>query len=280
MTTVSVTNGLPFSILVFGKKPSSEDALTLTLIKGSANDAAGSDDEKTIKPTQSANVDIDNVSYLVAKSGLSGALIGEVATNSIANNKHTFDESSLAKPNAIGLFPEPDLSKGVVLPGDSERKVVGYGEWTYSATVKMLVIREQCWRRCSDSYVLAPKEKRTMGVATSTGIERSSSSEESLSKEFSAGASGGWGFFSASISASLSASSRYTQQVTISEQQSEFDTVELTNDTDKAQLFIRWRLADIILLVVPGGHIKYTLELSQAPFLIGGHYNYSPSIPR
>jgi hypothetical protein len=271
----TVKNEFPFAIFLTGIGGGGPtEAVDVEPVEKNEDVTVGPNSKTVVASGKERKFTVPLGAKLRAKSMLSGAFVAEKdadATSTVA-----FAASDLTAPNAIGGFPEPDVAKGILIPVDSERILVGVGTWIENGNGKIVVAREQCWRRCSDSYVLAPGEKRTMGITTMTGLEKSSSNESTLSAALNVGASAGWGFFSASVSASLSSSMSQSQSITISEEQTQFDTVELENIGKVKELWLRWRLVDILLLTPEGTNVvKATIESSQAPFLLSGPHTLS-----
>jgi hypothetical protein len=280
---VEVANKLPIPIYVFSATRATDDWVDIpspvdAKVGSAAESEPGPSAENVLKPDTSRKFEFPPDATVRAKSFLSG---GHISDKQIPKAATTIDFSGadLTAPNAIGRFPEPNEKDGILLPVDSARRLVGVGKWRLPNNSLALIAREQCWRRCADSYVLAPEEERSMGVTSLTGIEKTSSTESTLTTTLGASVSGGFAFLSASLSASLTASSRTSQQITVTEQQTQFDTVNLANRTDKIATWLRWRLVDIILLVQPPSYVvKATLEASQAPFLLGGPYHLNSAL--
>jgi hypothetical protein len=110
------------------------------------------------------------------------------------------------------------------------------------------VTREQFWSLDADSYMLLPGEKRTVSLTESSGMEHTTSSQESVAESLGVSASGGWGPISASVSSSLSSTSSTSDQLTIKSQETRYVSVELNNKTDKDMMYLRWNLMDVITI--------------------------------
>lgn len=208
--------------------------------------------------------------YMIFTSVASGAFIGVIQLDG-SQVEYDVTTSLLVRPNDIGRFPVP--SGDIMIPTDSPLVMVGCG----TAPNGNPVTREQFWKRSSDSYMLAPNEKHTVGYSTTSGMQSTTSNEQTISTSLGMSSSFGWGPISASVSASLSTSSRSLQQVTVSSETTRYETVELSNTTDKPQMYLKWQLTDIITIFQPGTNILPVASIVQAnePILIGGPYIFS-----
>jgi hypothetical protein len=200
----------------------------------------------------------------LATTAFSGALIGVIE---IMEHITSFDVSPvlLTHPNDIGTFPTP--SENTLIPVDSPRVLVACGK----AANEKIVAREQFWKRSDESYTLAPHQTHTIGFSTTSGMQETTSEQETIAASLGLSASAGWGAISASVSSSLSSFSTTFQQVTVTSQETRYETIELTNDTARTQTFFKWQLMDIIT-VFEGMTPAATILLAQAPTLIGGPY--------
>jgi hypothetical protein len=142
--------------------------------------------------------------------------------------------------NIPNTLPLP--SGSIALPPDTPPVLVGAGVTVDGA----LITREQFWTRSAESYSLAPNEVRTTSITQTTGVTSSSSSLESVSETLSTSASIGWGPVSASISATLNASSTVQHQLTLTDQTTTSSVVQLTSGDDPV-LVIYWQLVDRVL---------------------------------
>ena len=202
--------------------------------------------------------DADAGSRFVIVSASSGAFCCAIDNIELTDEdvvESTIHPRLFLKPNSIGPFPgiDPEArAKGkgeqlspptagatgparyALIPRDGDRVVVGVGSLPpvkvpteadpkKTEERRHTLIREQFWRRGSESYVLAPGEERTISVTHTSGREETSSTQETVSACVSGSASGSWGAFSASISASLSASSSSMHQVTVREQETRYE---------------------------------------------------------
>jgi hypothetical protein len=180
--------------------------------------------------------------------------------------------SLLVDPNDVGRFPIP--SKDILIPSDSARILVGCG----LAPNGNPMTREQFWKRSPDSYTLAPGEKRTIGYTTTSGMQTTTSVEQEVATSLGLNASAGWGPISASVSASLSTTSRSMQQVAVSTETTRYETVELSNQDAAPKLFLRWQLMEVLTVFSKEPEIRPITAIVQAvlPTLIGGPYQLSP----
>lgn len=209
--------------------------------------------------------------YVIFTSVVSGAFVGVIQLNA-TQTEYRVTADLLVRPNAIGKFPVPDYID-TLIPTDSPRVLVGCG----TALNNNPVTREQFWQRGTDSYMLAPNEKHTVGYSTTSGMQTTSSSEQEVSESLGMSTSIGWGPISASVSASLSKSSRSLQQLSVSSETTRYETVELSNTTDKPQMYLKWQLTDVITIfqnsIIPQP-IAAIVQANQ-PVLIGGPYTFS-----
>ncbi|MEO3749096.1 hypothetical protein [Streptomyces sp. B6B3] len=159
----------------------------------------------------------------------------------------------LLEPNDIGTVPTPDATEGTVVPADSPPVVVGCGrvaDPTGSPGSPNVVIREQFWQALPDSYSVAPGEKKQYSLEVTSGMQRTTSEEDTVAASVSASVGGGWGPVSASVSAALSASSTTSQQVVISEETTKYvsDTHGLPDDHVYPKMVMHWQLTDRVTL--------------------------------
>ncbi|MGO7540590.1 hypothetical protein ACC680_18610 [Rhizobium ruizarguesonis] len=168
----------------------------------------------------------------------------------------------LTSPNDIGPVPQPTAS--MLVPPDSPRILVGCSTLADGKTV----VREQFWDRQGDSCTLAPGEKKTITTTVTTGRQETSTHESTLAASLGMNASVGFGPFSASVSSSLSMTSRSFQQVTVSEQNTAYFADELTNPyTDQACLVLRWQLTDVITIFQPEGPPCGSVIIGESPII-------------
>lgn len=185
-------------------------------------------------------------------------------------------QASLVLPNDIGPYPAATASRPI--PSDSGRVVVGCGKvtvWTEGEVPipqERTIVREQYWRRLGTSYSVAPGETRTLSVSRTTGMSQSSTKSDTLAESVGISASGGLGPASASISASINASSTSFQEISLHEETTTFEQFEVTNTDPETHTYISWQLTDIIT-VANGAHLPIASAVSgQAPVLISGPF--------
>ncbi|MBX5213408.1 MULTISPECIES: hypothetical protein [unclassified Rhizobium] len=183
----------------------------------------------------------------------------------------------LTSPNDIGPVPQPTAS--MLVPPDSPRVLVGCSTLADGKTV----LREQFWDRQGDSCTLAPGEKKTITTTVTTGRQETSTHESTLAASLGMNANVGFGPFSASVSSSLSMTSRSFQQVTVSEQNTAYFADELTNPyTDQACLVLRWQLTDVITIFQPDGPPCGSVIIGESPIIteIYGINDLPKTLPR
>jgi hypothetical protein len=248
--------------------------------------------------------DIDVGKRYVAKVAATGAFCSAIEFIDHLSNKEDRSEteiyinpSRLLKPNALGKYPEPNPNGSsqidandhrIIIPDDSPRTLVGVGKMkAYDKEkekfIDRFLTREQFWRRGNDSYVLAPYEKRTISITQVSGREETSSSVDTVSESISAGASGGWGAISASVSASLNSSSTSMQQLTVRTQETRYESMELTNKDHVPCMFLNWQLVDMITIFTEkytNGEwetpkIEASIEQVMRPILVAGPYKFT-----
>jgi hypothetical protein len=174
----------------------------------------------------------------------------------------TVDYTLLVDPNDIGAPPVPTAA--MLIPPDSPRILVGCSQLADGKTV----LREQFWDRQPDSLTLAPGEQKTITTTVTTGRQETSTHESTLAASLNMSASAGFGPFSASVSSSLSMTSRTFQQVTVSEQNTAYFSDVLTNPyTDQPCLVLRWQLTDVITIFDVDGPPLGAMILGEAPII-------------
>ncbi|RBL89903.1 hypothetical protein [Chitinophaga flava] len=179
-------------------------------------------------------------SYLVVKSLSTGGFIGVFALDT-AIKEYYIMPAMLSNPQDIGQIPEPTTE--CIVPKDSQPVVVGYGVWGNRS-----FIREQSWQKMADSYTLAPRETRTVGSTFTSGMTQTSSTEESVSKALSIDTSLGWGPISSNISMSLNTTSTSMQSYTINQEETSYESSEVTNTNDFPVMNVRWQLCDTVTI--------------------------------
>lgn len=172
------------------------------------------------------------------------------------------DYTMLTDPNDIGSPPQPTAT--MLVPADSPRILVGCSRLADGKTV----IREQFWDRQADSLTLAPGEQKTISTTVTTGRQETSTHEGTLAASLGMNANVGFGPFSASVSSSLSMTSRTFQQVTVSEQNTAYYSDVLTNPySDQPCLVLRWQLTDVITIFQTDGPPAGSVILGESPII-------------
>ncbi|MFE0689464.1 hypothetical protein ACWGNE_00385 [Streptomyces xiamenensis] len=191
--------------------------------------------------------------YLVFTSALSGAFVAVVEVTA-ETREICVSSWHLLEPNDIGMVPEPDAGAGIYIPDDSQPIVVGCGviENVSGPVAKPnIVIREQFWEILPNSYSIAPGEEKRYSLQITSGMQSTTSDQQSVEASIGASAGVGWGPVSASVSAALSASSATSQQVVMSEEATENVSNTYTLDEERhshARMVIRWQLSDRVTL--------------------------------
>lgn len=194
-------------------------------------------------------------SYFVIRTAFSGAFVALMYIN--PNNVPgtiIVDSTCLLPPNQIGHFPE--ACEEMPLPPDQPRVLVGVGQT--ATDPPSVILREQFWQRGGDSYVLAAGSTRTVSTTLQSGMQDTSSHQDMVAQSLGLSSSFGWGPISASLSANLSASSSSFQQITVSSQATQFESLTLTNTGTTSLMFLRWQLMDVVT-------VFQTVDPSTAP---------------
>ena len=195
-------------------------------------------------PAKAQKVSIKNAEpndWLLFTVAASGAFV-RVMQISKNQTKYAVNFVQLTLPFDIGPIPQPTLTQ--YIPQDSASILIACGTLPQNNTVT----REQYWHLQGDSYSLAPGEMRTISYTVTTGKQDTSSTQATISTQLGFNASDGWGPVSAGLSSSLNASAAVSQQVTISEQATSYVSTTVKNDTDDAQLVLRWQLVDLLTI--------------------------------
>jgi hypothetical protein len=185
----------------------------------------------------------------------------------------SIDNTVLCAPNDIGSPPTPDPGRGIVIPPDGTRILVGCGK-----TATGPILREQLWQRMPNSLCLAPGETRTLSYTTSFGLESMSSEESTLTATLGLSVNAGWGPISASVNASLNRSSSSFHSLAVTSQQTTYNEETFTNpSTTSSMAVLMWQLVDVITFLDAGGHAKAVLVTGQAPPVPSAAFD--PNIP-
>lgn len=118
------------------------------------------------------------------------------------------------------------------------------------------IIRSQQWCPISDGLSVAPGESLTHFSSIESGRHESSSTRKHIEENVSASASGGWGVFSASVSASMSTSNDVEHTVSTEEKKVTSQTVVYENKNESSVLVIvKWQLIEKIeFWLIQEGH--------------------------
>lgn len=226
------------------------------------------------KATLSTNL---NVYYLLTNA-LTGAFVGVFQ---VSQNRDHYDitvqdnNRLLFEPNDIG-FP-PLATATTLIPSNSWSTVVGISNKQKGKKdkkdINYIAVREQSWDMSSTSYTLGPQEKKQISVTHETGRVSKTSDLTSVSATVGTSASAGWGPVSASISASLSATSTVSHDVSIQEQVTSFVLHELNNKRDVGLIVYFWKLMDNTTLY------KLDSNDNAGEVLANISYNIGPMIP-
>lgn len=281
---LSLNNKLPVPLYIYGVTPTGAQVVNLDLATNTV---------PLLFPaaTETPFIMYNDVFYIV-RSAFSGAFVTLLYNEkNFTTSTVTIDATLLQVPNQIGSFPSATVYAPI--PTDSPRVLVGVG--TTPTTPAGVIVREQFWQRSGDSYTLAPGTKRTVSTTLVSGMQSTSSQQDSVSKSIGLSSSFGWGPVSASLSANLSSSSTSFQQVSVSSESTQYESLELHNKSKHTQLFLRWQLTDVITVYQnlsaaaldaaftdpfpppangPGGMTPVTtVALAQSPVLISKGYN-------
>ncbi|MFA7763097.1 hypothetical protein [Streptomyces sp. NRRL S-448] len=206
--------------------------------------------------------------YWLARVSSSGAFAAVIEMADRTRQLSTISGGDLLDPNDIGGVPMP--SPSIVIPPDGPRVLVGTGTLPSGNTVT----REQFWQRRPESYSIAPGQKKTVSYTATSGMQESSSDEDTVTKSVSASASAGWGPISASVSAALSASSTTSQQVTVSTQTTSFVSNEYDNEGNEyPQMVLVWQLVDVVTFFSPKGVVLSSIVSGTQPTVVSGPFN-------
>lgn len=288
-----VQNNLPVPLYIYGVNTAGE--LILCWEFNDNNQPVG---PLLFKPGVPTPLTLVTKAYYIVRTAFSGAFVCLLYNTTTPSGKAPpiiIGPANLVPPNLIGRHPGPNTN--MPIPPDSPRVLVGVGATPTSPA--NVITREQFWQRMGDSYTMAPGTKRVVSTTLVSGMQNTSSHEESMSKSLGLSSSFGWGPVSASLSANLSSSSSSMQQVTISTESTQYESLELHNQsTTDTQLILRWQLVDVMTIYQtvtppatletpsfpppangPGGMTPVTtVSLGQSPVMVG---SYNPaSLPQ
>jgi len=287
---LKLDNKLPVPLYLYGVTTTGTQLVNMDLTTGTT--------PLLFPPGQSTEFIIYNDAFFIVRTAFSGAFVTLLYNEqNFTTGTVTIDASMLLPPNQIGSFP--DANTDMPIPPDSPRVLVGVG--TTPTDPAGVILREQFWQRMGDSYTLAPGTKRVVSTTLVAGMQNTSSQQDSVSKSIGLSGSFGWGPVSASLSANLSSSSSSFQQISISSESTQYESLELYNKTKHTQMFLRWQLTDVITVFQtytpptqalaspaavnpaepfpppangPGGMMPLTaVMLAQSPVMISRGYN-------
>ncbi|PTQ74273.1 hypothetical protein [Pseudomonas sp. GV071] len=281
-SSMRITNALPFGVYVYELTSTGDFAG----LPNNGTAATPGSPGALLTPGNSLNFGQYNQgAYFLVTAAYSGGFVCVFQANESGSNLEINTEL-LLEPNAIGPIPQPNATQ--VIPPDSQCVVVGCG--VAGPNNAVAVVREQYWRRLPDSYTIAPGQSKTISFTTVEGMQSTSSSQVTIAAQIGTSASAGWGPVSASVSASLSASSTTFQQLTLSSETTSYVSETLTgmtaNSSDGSgpttQMYLYWQLMDIINIVDPSSNLVLGSIVSGAkPVVISGPFdpNALPPLP-
>lgn len=185
-----------------------------------------------------------------------------VITFSSSQTSYVIDDASLSAPNDIGPLPQP--TSQMVVPCASQSVMVGFGR----LPTDNFCCREQFWSLVGKSYCLAVGETSTVNSTLTTGVQSTSSSEQTVSESVTGSVHAGWGPTSASISASLQGSNTVNQQLSISVQTTRYLSDKLENKGSSTVMVLMWQLRDIVYIYDRRGEQLASIDQSQNPIMI------------
>ncbi len=209
--------------------------------------------------------------FKAASTGAFAAVIQLRPDGEVDFNEYYIAPDLLVLPNDIGPYNTPTAT--IPVPLNSPRVLVGSGSSLTPTGNRVLVTHEQYWQRLGDSYVVLPGSDRTVSTTVVTGSQTTTSEQEVFAAGLGLSASSNWGVISASVSASLNYQSTSFQQVTVTQQTTQFESQRLTNDTATPQMYLRWQLTDIVAVFDAAGVPQGAVQSGQAPILIDGPYD-------
>jgi hypothetical protein len=219
--------------------------------------------------------------YYVVTSHFSDAFASVVKVEADKSHAFTIGPTKLVHPGDIGPLPVPTAD--IPVPQDSPRVLVAASIVSHTDPKKpayRVLTREQYWKRSLDSYVLAPGQKLSISYTSTTGMQETTSSQQVLAESLGLSVGAGWGAISAGISGSISSTSSVLQQISLTSQNTRFDAMEVNNPTDKAQMFLRWQLIDIIQIIDMNSAawraVVAAVVSAEAPTLVDGPYAVRP----
>ena len=230
-------------------------------------------DYGVIQPGQASTIlaTTTNYKYIIQSALSGGFMFVYTPTVEDAHQPNNLNPSALTDPNDIGPFPK--RTSTILIPQDSPLVMVACAP-AYNGNY---ITREQYWKRQPDSFSLASGEKRVVSVTTTHGMQKTSSSSETIAAAVGSSVNGGWGPVSASISASLNVSASFFQQVTVNEETSVYESKELhydaKDDQPKSVTYFVWQLMDIITVYDKRNSQPIaSVSSGEAPSIVDGPY--------
>src|SRR5262249_13596112 len=142
--------------------------------------------------------------------------------------------------------PVPAPTTEIIIPNDSPSILVGYGHAKDKSGKDTYLTRSQFWKRSGDSISLAPGETVATSYTSTTGIQETSSTTETVATSLNASVSAGWGPVSASISAGLNTSNTSFQQYVSTQTDTSFESRTYAPDPNSTRMIFRWQLYDVV----------------------------------
>ncbi|HKT82204.1 MAG TPA: hypothetical protein VJQ84_00030, partial [Solirubrobacterales bacterium] len=181
-----------------------------------------------------------------------GSLVSAYAGVTTGSLSLTIGPADLSDPGDIGPVPAPTTD--VLIPNDSPSILVGCGQAKEKNGKPTYLTRSQFWKRSGDSITLAPGESVMTSYTSTTGIQETSSTTETVATSLNASASAGWGPVSASISAGLNTSSTSFQQYVSTQTDTRFESRTYAPDPNSTRMIFRWQLYDVVSVTAAAGN--------------------------
>jgi len=266
-SSITVENSLPIPLLVFqysgdtpiGNFPIYKPVAVTTLLKQPLT---------WILPNSKVCIlNVQEGKRVLFTTTFSGAKVYE--WNEPCEQGLHIDNYLLNPPNySISLPPEP--TKEVPIPPDTPRTVVGCGPWAYNSMFGCIV-REQYWRRGSDSFSLGAGETRTVQLSYTFGIEETSSTIKQFSSTLGMSSSMGWDSFALGFNASMSSSITMEHSFSISKTWYSCSTETYKNTSEETEIVLKWQLMDVMTVLQVEQNFLYipkaVVSVGQSPIL-------------
>jgi Insecticidal Crystal Toxin, P42 len=270
-TFFEVSNLLPLPIFVYYLNDTGQKLRAGTGLDQNQNgDMVRIEASDEVEPRRApATIPIPSAKYVVV-SAWTGAFICQL--NAQEKPPGLVHKNRLTAPNS---FPFPTRSQYQVIPPDSGRVLVGIGHANGN-----VVLREQFWHLAPDSYMLAPSSKHVISTSKTHGVRETNETQSTMATSLGLSASGGWGPVSASLSAALNETSSSSQQVSISLEETRYETIEQTNASKDAVMYLKWQLIDVFTVFgkdpkrAEAGIVPLcSASIYQTPTLVDAPYN-------